>query len=158
MTAEDWIKLLIQSNVVAAIVVGLFGLLTLWFGLGKFRSEKWWEKKATAYAAAIEALHGMYDLSLARVEAIEAYEDIADDRLVALQAANIAGLNEVRKGASIGEFILSKSAASILRSVLKEFDKMEEPTLHAFYDSRATVLSDAIKKMTDEAKRDLKTR
>jgi hypothetical protein len=158
MTYEEWLKLILQSNVVAAIVVGLFGLVTLRLGLGKFRSEKWWEKKATAYATAIEALHGMYDLSLARVEAIETDQEISDERLTTLQAANLAGLSEVRKGASIGAFVMSKHAASILGEVLKEFDKIEEPSLHAFHDTRASVLSSAISRMTREAKRDLKTR
>ncbi len=59
MTLEEWVKFALQSNVVAALVVGTFGVLTLWLGLGKFRSEKWWERKAAAYVAVIEALHGM---------------------------------------------------------------------------------------------------
>jgi hypothetical protein len=132
-------------------------LLTLWLGLGKFRSEKWWEKKASAYAAAIEGLHGMYDLSLAQVESIEADQDISDERLKVLQDANMAGLSEIRKGASIGSFIMSKAAASILREVLKEFDKLQAPSRFEFHDTRAGILSDAILKMTSEAKRDLKT-
>jgi hypothetical protein len=155
---EEWLKLILSSNVVAAIVVGLFGLLTLWLGLGKFRSEKWWEKKASAYATAIEALHGMYDLSLARIESIEFSQEISDERLAKLQAANLSGLSEVRRGASIGAFVMSKRAALILSEVLKEFDKLDAPSSHEFHDTRAGILSDAIHKMTAEAKRDLKTR
>ena len=71
MTCEEWAKLVLQSNLLTAIVVGCFGLLTLWLGLRKFRSEKWWERKAVAYASAIEALHGMHDLANARIEAEE---------------------------------------------------------------------------------------
>ena len=81
MTFEDWAKLVLQSNLLAALVVGCFGLLTLRLGLGKFRSEKWWEKKASAYASVIEGLHGMYDLSLAQVESIEVDQEISEDRL-----------------------------------------------------------------------------
>lgn len=158
MSFEDWVKLLLQSNAVAAVIVGLFGLFTLWLGLGKFRSEKWWERKATAYATAIEALHGMFDLSLARVESIEVGEDMSGERLKTLMTANLAGLGEVRKGASIGSFVMTKRAASILKDVLKEFDKLEAPSNHEFHDTRAGILSDAILKMTIEAKRDLKTR
>jgi hypothetical protein len=158
MTSDDWAKLILQSNLFAAFVVGGFGLLTLRLGIGKFRSEKWWERKASAYAAAIEALHGMYDLSLARVETIEAGQDISQERMKSLMTANLAGLSEIRKGASIGSFIMSKRAASILRDVLVEFEKMEAPSNHEFHDVRATILSDAILKMTIEAKRDLRTR
>ena len=45
MTFEDWAKFVLQSNVVAAVVVGLFGVLTLKLGIGKFASEKWWERE-----------------------------------------------------------------------------------------------------------------
>lgn len=157
MTFEDWAKLVLQSNLLAAFVVGGFGLLTLWLGLGKFRSEKWWERKASAYAASIEALHGMYDLSLAHVEAIEADQDLSKERLTNLQAANLAGLSEIRKGASIGSFIMSQRTASILKNVLAEFDKLEAPSRYEFHDTRAGILSDAIAQMTMEAKKDLKT-
>src|SRR5258708_35823296 len=111
MTYGDWAKLILKSSFLTAFVVGGFGLLTLWLGLRKFRSEKWWEKKATAYAAAIEALHGMYDISLAHVEAIEADQEISKERLATLQVVNLTGLSEVRKGASIGSFIMTKHAA-----------------------------------------------
>ena len=157
MTFEDWAKLILQSNVLAAFVVGGFGLLTLWLGLGKFRSEKWWEKKAAAYAAAIDALHGMYDLSLARVEAVESSDDISDERMAVLSAASLAGLAEIRKGASIGSFVMTGRAVLILQEVLREFDKVEVPSLHEFHDARASILSNAILKLTTEAKRDLKT-
>lgn len=158
MTFEDWLKFVLQSNVAAAMVVGGFGLLTLKLGVGKYASEKWWEKKASAYAAAIDALHGMYDLSLAQVEAIEASQEISAERIKSLQAANIAGLSEVRKGASIGSFVMSKIAANILSNVLKDFEGLAEPSIHEFYDRRAVILSDAITAITAEAKRDLKTR
>jgi hypothetical protein len=57
---EEWLKLILQSNVVAALVVGGFGILTLKLGLGKFRSEKWWERKSVAYVTTIEAMHAIY--------------------------------------------------------------------------------------------------
>jgi len=158
LTWEDWVKLILQSNVVAAVVVGQFGLLSLWLGLGKFRSEKWWEKKATAYAASIEGLHGMYDLSKARLEALESEHDISNVRLTSLQTANLAGLAEIRKGASIGSFVMSKYAVSILSTVLSEFDAVETQSIHEFFDERVGILSDAIIKLTVEAKRDLRTK
>jgi len=108
MTFEDWVRLVLQSNLLAAFVVGGFGLLTLRLGLGKFRSEKWWERKAVAYASAIEALHGMHDLAHIRMEAEELSEDIPADRLRSLAAISQAGLSEIRRGANIGSFVMSK--------------------------------------------------
>jgi NADH:ubiquinone oxidoreductase subunit 6 (subunit J) len=53
MTFDDWAQLIVQSNVVAAVVVGIFGIVTLKLGRTRFRSERWWEKKAAAYASVI---------------------------------------------------------------------------------------------------------
>jgi hypothetical protein len=95
MTWQEWAKLILQSNLLTAIIVSCFGLPTLWLELRKFRSEKWWERKASAYASAIEALHGMYDLANARMEAEEMHEDIPSERLNSLVAINLAGLSEI---------------------------------------------------------------
>jgi hypothetical protein len=157
MTWEEWAKLVLQSNLLAAIVVGCFGLLTLWLGLRKFRSEKWWERKAVAYASAIEALHGMHDLANARIEAEEMSEDIPAERLASLAAVSQAGLSEIRKGANIGSFVMSKRSAMILKDVLGDFDKMQAPTSYEFYDKRAAIPSGAIMELTVEAKKDLRT-
>jgi hypothetical protein len=157
MTFEDWVRLVLQSNLLAAFVVGGFGLLTLRLGLGKFRSEKWWERKAVAYASAIEALHGMHDLAHIRMEAEELSEDIPADRLRSLAAISQAGLSEIRRGANIGSFVMSKRSVKILKEVLNDFDKMQAPTSYEFYDRRAAILSDAIIQITAEAKRDLRT-
>lgn len=157
MTFEDWAKLLLQSNLLTAFVVGGFGLLTLWLGLRKFRSEKWWEKKAAAYAATIEALHGMLDLAMARIESQEMGQEISDERLTVLSAANLAGLAEIRKGANIGSFVMSESAATILQKALDDFDRVEASTSDEFYDMRAAILSKAISQLTSEAKKDLRT-
>jgi hypothetical protein len=157
VTFEEWVKLILQSNLLTAIIVGFFGLLTLWLGLRKFRSEKWWERKAAAYASAIEALHGMHDLANARMEAEEMREDLPAERLSSLLAVSQAGLSEIRKGANIGSFIMSKRSAMILKDVLNDFDKMQAPTSYEFYDTRAAILSGAITQLTAEAKRDLRT-
>lgn len=51
----------------AAIVAGAFSLiggafwsyLTVYFALRRFRSERWWDRKADAYSRIIESLHHM---------------------------------------------------------------------------------------------------
>lgn len=40
MSAEEWVKLILGSNVVAAVIVGLFGLLTLKIWHSKIRLRK----------------------------------------------------------------------------------------------------------------------
>jgi hypothetical protein len=59
MTWAEFLKLVLTSPVITAVVAGYFALGGIWLGLSRFRSERWWERKAAAYASAIEALHAI---------------------------------------------------------------------------------------------------
>jgi hypothetical protein len=58
----------------------------------------------------------------------------------------------------MGSFVMSKNAASILGKLVRELDAQDEelPT-GDFHSRRRNILSDAILRLTSEAKRDLKT-
>jgi hypothetical protein len=93
MTFEDWAKLVLQSNLLAAFVVGGFGLLTLKLGIAKFASEKWWECKAASYASAIEAIHAMYGASRAWADLAEGDYEHSEEFENTLREENLkAGL------------------------------------------------------------------
>jgi hypothetical protein len=158
MTAEEWLKVLLSSSVVAALLVGIFGVVTLKLGLKRFRSERWWEKKAAAYASVIEGMHAMYDGAKAWADEANSEYELSEEWNAALREANMKGWAEIRKGASIGSFIMSKNAASILSKLVRELDAQDDklPT-HDFHSVRRNILSDAILQMTVEAKNDLGT-
>ncbi|MHC2620087.1 hypothetical protein ACVIW2_002119 [Bradyrhizobium huanghuaihaiense] len=101
MTFDDWAKLVLQSNVVAAVIVGLFGVLTLKLGIGKFASEKWWEQRAAAYAAVIEALHGVRAFHAKFADSLEKGYELSEGYVSHLDQRSTSGLDEVRKGANI---------------------------------------------------------
>lgn len=159
MTVEEWIKFILQSNVVAALVVGAFGIITLRLGLGKFRSEKWWERKSAAYVSTIEAMHANYTYAKAIVdEASSDYELSATYRDEMLKAS-MAGMADLRKAASIGPFLMSKRAAQIVSQLVRELDE-QDPTTEPVIDlhrSEMIKTYDAITELTQEAKKDLRT-
>jgi hypothetical protein len=158
MTIEDWAKLILQSNVVAAVIVGLFGLLTLKLGIAKFASEKWWERKAAAYASVIEGLHSMYDCSRDFREAFEKNRELDDEYAEKIIAASVAGYAEIRRGENIGSFLMTKRAGKILSAVRRNIDDANsELPNQQYHEERMGLLFDAIIQMTMEAKRDLKT-
>jgi hypothetical protein len=159
MTFEEWVKLILQSNVVAAMIVGLFGILTLKLGLGKFRSEKWWERKSAAYVAAIEAMHAMYAQAKATVDAERSGSQLSPVFQDKLTADSLAGLMDIRKSASISPFLMSKAAASIVSNFVREIDNLDVDDDPPFelYQSEIKIASDAILRLTLEAKRDLQT-
>jgi hypothetical protein len=159
MTFEDWAKFVLQSNVVAAVVVGLFGVLTLKLGIGKFASEKWWERRAAAYAAVIEGLHGVHAFHAKFVDSLEKRYELSERYLSHLDEKSTSGLDEIRKGANIGSFVMSKRAGLILKGALEKLDGVSftqnDPL--SYHETKAAILDDAIIAMTLEAKRDLGT-
>ncbi len=155
MTVEEWIKIILQSNVVAAVIVGVFGLVTLKMGIAKFASEKWWERKAASYAAVIDGLHAMHNASHAYAEAFETRQDLDEEYSEELANGSVAGYAEIHRGENIGSFLMSKRAASILRQLRIDMEALGMPFGEA-HRKRANLVGSAITAMTTEAKRDLK--
>jgi hypothetical protein len=157
MTTEDWAKLILQSNVVAAVVVGLFGLLTLKLGIAKFASEKWWERKAAAYASVIDGLHAMYNTSHAHHDAFQTKQEIDEEYSAELSNASVSGYAEMQRGENIGAFVMTKRAASILKQLRHDIESAATIPWGEENKRRADLIYSAIAEMMVEAKRDLKT-
>lgn len=157
MTVEDWVKLILQSNVVAAVVVGIFGLVTLKMGIAKYASEKWWERRASSYATVIDGLHSMHKAYSAWAEAHETRQELDNDYAEELSRANSAGFEEMQRGETIGAFLMSKRAADILRQLRAGIEADGTFAFGEVFRKRAGLVHDAIIAMMVEAKRDLKT-
>jgi hypothetical protein len=159
MTVEEWIKFVLQSNVIAALVVGAFGILTLKLGLGKFRSEKWWERKAAAYVSTFEAMHAVYGYAKAVVDAEGVGHDLSESHLTELSNGSLKGLLEIRKAASLAPFLMSKRASMIVSQLVRELgelDPSQEPIIE-LHRAEMVKVYDAIVSLTKEAKLDLRT-
>jgi hypothetical protein len=145
-----------ETLVVSAFTAVIVGPISAWISLRRFRSEKWWERKATSYAAAIEALHGMYDYAAAHADPSG---ELHPDREKRLAAASVSGRLELSKSASIGSFVMTRTAASIAKDVLTALDQVsrDQPDVE-FYAECAALLTKAIESMTAEAKRDLRAK
>jgi hypothetical protein len=155
------IKDILQSPVIAAGVVGLFTLLSIRLGLSRFRSERWWERKAEAYAAVIEQLHAMYEFSKAHIEAFEGeyeFNNFPENWRKRIIKENNEGWAGIRKAASIGSFVMTKRAASTLTDLIASHDKISvDGPEHEYHQARLALLNEAIIALKVEAKNDLRT-
>ncbi|MFK4657053.1 hypothetical protein ABIF97_006987 [Bradyrhizobium japonicum] len=156
MTFEDWIKLVLQSNAVAAIIVGIFGLVTLKMGIAKYASEKWWERKAAAYASVIDGLYGVHKASAAYADAFDTRQDLDDDYSEELVQGSVAGYAEMQRGENIGAFLMTKRAVDILKQLRLDLNEQGMP-FGEVHRARANLVRNAITAMMIEAKRDLRT-
>ncbi len=152
--------LILKSPVIAALVAGLFGTAVVWLSLRRFRSERWWERKAAAYAAVIESLHILEDVEDEQVEAIENSIQLGIERLEHLRLKSIAAREEIRKYANLGGFIVTNQTADILSDVT---DALEIPhhgasqSPHDYHTARWFAVTKALAAVKHEAKSDLRT-
>jgi hypothetical protein len=157
MTWPEVLKLVLNSTVVSALIVGLFGVMTIKLGLGKFRSERWWEKKAASYAEVIEALHAMYDRSLFVLQQAKSEFALHGDTAAEIQKNSDQALAKVRRGAAIGSFVMTTRAVEILNDMFGELERIPAGDEANQHTTRAQSIERAIAAMTAEARKDLGT-
>ena len=140
-----------------ALITALTGILiavvsswvTVQLSLRKFRIEKWWERKADAYASVIEALHNSKEFSEQHLRAGERGREISEDRDAELRVQAKAGSEEIRRVADIGAFLLSDQAMVRMAQLQKEEDEASDTMdwfeyLEGDYQAVSTCLDDII--------------
>ncbi len=117
-----------------ALITALTGILiavvsswvTVQLSLRKFRTEKWWERRADAYASVIEALHNSKEFSVQHLRAEERGREISEDRDAELRVQATAASEEIRRVANIGSFFLSDQAMVRMARFQKEEDEASD--------------------------------
>jgi len=143
---------LMQSVVTAFLAAGL----TAWFALGRFRAEKWWEKKVEAYSAIMEALHHMHRDLTVSYEAEIGMSEVPGELKAELDAKYTAGRNEILRHADLGDFVISEKAAEALVQLEKDFS-WSNPNESYFehLDGKAFAVSQCMAKVKAAGKEDL---
>ncbi len=143
--------------VLAAFTAVIASFVTAKFALRRFYSEKWWEKKAEAYAAILEALHHMKRSFDEDYEAEEAGRQVPEARKKELQEKYHKADDELKKRTDIGQFVLSDEAVAELSSFQKAYDKASEAESWPQYIEESWLaINDALKRMRIIAKTELK--
>jgi hypothetical protein len=159
MTAKEFLQALLGSPVIAAIMVGLFTVISLRMGLKRFRSERWWERKAEAYTTVMGHLQAMYEFSKAHMEAFEgeySFSQIEERWRTAIVSENNEGWAGIRKWSNIGSFVMTKRSASILSELIRKMNELPvDGPDDEYHAARLALLFDAIIAMKVEAKADL---
>lgn len=149
---------LLTSPVLAALVAGLLGIAAVWLGLWRYRSEKWWERRASAYADLIESLHIIEDVHDEEIDAIEKAVHLPIERLEVLRIAERDAWARVRKYANQGGFVITIEAAAALDELKAVLGTPQmNDNRYAYYEKRALAASNAIAAIKQQARIDLKT-
>ena len=141
----------------AIFIAAVSSWITVQLSLRKFRSEKWWERKADAYANVIEVLYNSQEFSVQHLEADEEGREICADRDAELRAKSKAAYAEIRRVANVGSFLLSDRAMTRLARLQKEEEKASDTTHWIDYlDGNWKAVSTCLDDIISIAKADLK--
>ena len=162
----DFVIQLAPSLISGIVVAVVASYVTVRLSLKRFYSERWWERKAQAYSEIVEALYDVQNSVELQLEAVErglAYEDEYSKQL---QERSVEGHRSIYKSAGIGAFIISDEASELLSQVRSEIetiwgqyeDYTDEMGLDYAYGREKTLVKDALSRMREIAKDDLKVR
>lgn len=142
---------------VGAITAVIASYITVRLSLRRFYSERWWEKKAEAYTAILEALHYMNRSFSEELDAAMEHREIPQGRSDELKQKYHEASDELDKRIDIGQFILSEEAAAELSDLIKNLAKArgsDDWTDYVIRSYEAT--NNTLKRMRAIAKSDLK--
>jgi hypothetical protein len=148
---------LLSSPVIATLIGGCFGVFAVWLALWRYKSERWWERKAAAYAGIVEALHIIEDVYNERIQAIEKSVQLPIERVDKIRIAERDAHAEIRKYASLGGFVITPRAAAALGDLTEVLSQSPRETLDKYYNDRAMAAAAAIDAVKREANTDLRT-
>jgi hypothetical protein len=133
--------------------------ITVYLSRDKFRSERWWEKKAAAYERVIEAFHKSKKFDAEHIRAQELQREMDDARQGELRLQAKEARDEILRASDVGSFILSENALSILAKYEAESENI--PQFHSWYehlDHSWSLTHRYMKEFIAEAHADLKRR
>jgi hypothetical protein len=151
-----------QATLIAAVLALLAslcaGAISLYTArLRRFSSERWWERKAQSYTDLFQALFYIQLYLKRRVEEMTEGAQFAEGYMTELSGLSNAGYLEIRKGAAIGTFLFSESAAKRIQKLESDIDDPHhnEDLLEALEGDLAAIKA-AIKDLRPIARDDLK--
>jgi hypothetical protein len=98
------------------LIAAVSSWITVQLSLRRFRSERWWERRAAAYERVIEALHDLKVFADNHLEAEYKGREFPEEEDKELRARSKAAHEEVAKTIDIGAFLLSDEALTSVTS------------------------------------------
>lgn len=151
---SDWQHLLtLLAGVPVAV---LTSWLTVKFSLGRFRSEKWFERRLDAYTKVIEALHFMKHCTEAELRAEEQAYEIEEETKAELLGSYAKGRSDLRRLTDMGALVFSPAAVVLLDTLNREL--LAATDAHTYWehlDAEGAAISTCLSELRPIAKRDL---
>jgi hypothetical protein len=105
----------IGSAIFIAVVTSL---ITVFLSMRKFRTEKWWETRVSAYIDLIDSLHSLKEYADVFLGEAREGRIVGDKEKEKLNADYILAFSRVRRAANVGSLLFSASAHKEISSCL----------------------------------------
>ena len=105
-------------------IAGITSLITVHLSINKFRTEKWWERKADAYTQLLDALHNAKKFSDEHLRATYKSKDVSDERDEELRKLSRESREEIFRALDVGSFLFCEEAVDTLKSYEREIDEL----------------------------------
>ena len=130
--------------------------LTARWSLKRFRSEKWWERKADAYARIVSALFHMQRYADDWIESFEESRDTPPTRKKELEENFRRARADVEEATTLGAFVISSAAAASLGTLRGELQRARrQDDLYELACIESTALGKCLDEIRKIAKHDL---
>ena len=141
----------------AIVIAVISSWVTAYFSLRRYHSERWWDRKADAYMAVIEALYHSKAYSEENLNAEMRGRELAQERDKELRTRSRKANDEIHKAIDMGSFLLSEKAMKRLKRYKKEESRAsEEHTWFEHLDADLAATASCLKDMVEIAGRDLR--
>jgi hypothetical protein len=151
ITIDPWALL---ANLAIALITAR---VTVFYSLKRFHSERWWERKASAYASIMESLHHVRNHADHHLVFLQRSMDMPEESNEELTSKLRNAMAELRKHWDVGGFVISSRALSVMTTFMKEVDEATEPdTWSTHLILKLEAVDKCLKQMRIAAREDLK--
>jgi hypothetical protein len=145
------------SHLMTALVGGIIsGWLTYVFALRRFRTEKWWERRADAYEKIVDALHSAKRFSDVHLERlIQGSTEPTPDEIKELREQSKAGHDYILRAIDTGRLILPDEPPERLDEYSKENARNHPESWHDYLNNDYGIIDRCIIDIAKIARKDL---
>ena len=120
-----WMTIL-GNLIVGIVIAAASALITVRLSLKRFRAERWWERKVSAYTDTLEALHSLKrDIERDIAHTNDRWQPIYSEECNFFEECYPDSINKVRKAADTSSLLLCKDARTALSELLRTLENAE---------------------------------
>ncbi|MDE2283926.1 MAG: hypothetical protein KGK33_04850 [Hyphomicrobiales bacterium] len=148
------------SHLLTALVSGLgSGVLSAWltyvFAWRRFRTEKWWERRADAYEKIMDALHSAKRFSDVHLEGLMRGSEPAAEEVVKLREQSKEAHDYILRAIDTGRLILPDDALQRLNEYSKENARNNPDNWHDYLNNDYGIIDCCIVDIAKIARKNL---